>query len=445
MNKALVLKRVTVVLATTHIVWGSAWAEADFGHQSATPSVSVFHYSRPNSNDTDHAALELSFAAKGPAKGNLYAASFLGDDEKRIQLGMDVGETNQFSVTSGQGVGYAKTRQVFSGVDPYYFHGGSRVAYNYVGASWTHFFGEPSSAQNRATFGSMQISADELEKRSAWFAGIGNDNFHANLVQVDRGGESVGQALDLGFGWRNKAVAFQGLQSDTGAYTHQVQFSWYGASNDRFKMSLQTRNNPLTDDGDSNQIMFSYSKALGRIPNMLAATDTSKSDAERAEEARKTGFDNTLIIGAVAVGAAVAISSGSSKQDVTDRKSAQHEVAKSTLNRINPRSVRENREYGTWIYRTADGRYAAAAIQTGEVASVNLPVNIVPPGNTITASLHTHGGDDPRYANEVFSPADIAGDRAFGVDGYLGTPKGKFLWHDLKNAKVVQLGTIATK
>ena len=51
-------------------------------------SVSIFNYSRPGSAEEKQAALELNL--HGRAGQPWHAASFLGDDEKRIQLGLDI-------------------------------------------------------------------------------------------------------------------------------------------------------------------------------------------------------------------------------------------------------------------------------------------------------------------------------------------------------------------
>ncbi len=96
------------------------------------------------------------------------------------------------------------------------------------------------------------------------------------------------------------------------------------------------------------------------------------------------------------------------------------EAAGDALNYINPISIGQNREYGGHIVRSPDGTYSATMPIKGGPAGVN--IGRVPAGGT--ASYHTHGGFDPRYDNENFSPADLLGDMLDGINGYLATPGG---------------------
>ena len=117
------------------------------------------------------------------------------------------------------------------------------------------------------------------------------------------------------------------------------------------------------------------------------------------------------------------------------------------FNGVNPNSVRENREYGGWVFLNPDGSYSSTAPVAGEAASVNLPSLsvIIPRGSVASATYHTHGAFDPRFDNENFSPTDLRTDRELGVDGYLATPGGQFKYHNVEDGSVVTLGTIATE
>jgi hypothetical protein len=143
------------------------------------------------------------------------------------------------------------------------------------------------------------------------------------------------------------------------------------------------------------------------------------------------------------VAAALALSSGSDSQDNSPRSAEQHEAARRVLNSINPVSVRLNREHGGWIYQTPDGRFTSTNPVIGGIASVNIPLNLIPAGGVPKASYHTHAAADPRFLNEQFSPADFSSDNAFGVDGYLGTPAGNFLFHQSGSNDAIRLGSIA--
>ena len=114
------------------------------------------------------------------------------------------------------------------------------------------------------------------------------------------------------------------------------------------------------------------------------------------------------------------------------------------MNDINPTSVSENIEYGSWIYRNTDATFSALSPVRGTVNSVNIgSPNQVPSGTVATASYHTHGGDDALYDSENFSPTDLITDNLWKVDGYLGTPLGAFKFHNHITGGVSRLGTVA--
>jgi len=159
-----------------------------------------------------------------------------------------------------------------------------------------------------------------------------------------------------------------------------------------------------------------------------------------------------LLIGGGAAAAALLLSSGSSGQDEANREvpfavniQAQHDAARAVLNNINPVSVRQNVEFGGYIFQAADGSYASTAPIRGEVASVTLPLPqfAIPSGTRARASYHTHAGPDPRFDNENFSPTDLASDVEFNLDGYLGTPAGRFRYHEVATGRISTLGRIA--
>ena len=124
--------------------------------------------------------------------------------------------------------------------------------------------------------------------------------------------------------------------------------------------------------------------------------------------------------------------------------SEQQDAAWNALNDINPTSVSENIEYGSWIYRNIDATFSALNPVQGTVNSVNIgSPNRVPSGTVATASYHTHGGDDPLYDSENFSPTDLITNNLWKVDGYLGTPLGAFKVHYYITGEVSRLGTVA--
>jgi hypothetical protein len=143
--------------------------------------------------------------------------------------------------------------------------------------------------------------------------------------------------------------------------------------------------------------------------------------------------------------AALAVSSGSSGNDSAPRFTVRNDAAFTVLNRINPISVRQNLEHGGWIYRNADNTFGYTDPVTGTISSVNIgsPVTTVPAGTAASASYHTHGGPDPRFDNEHFSPQDILSDRLSQTDGYLGTPAGYMKLHDFRTGSITVVSRIA--
>lgn len=105
-----------------------------------------------------------------------------------------------------------------------------------------------------------------------------------------------------------------------------------------------------------------------------------------------------------------------------DQFTSPGEAAGDVLNYINPTSIGQNLEYGGHIIQNPNGSYSATTPIVGGPAGVN--IGMPPPGSA--ASYHTHGGYDPRYDNEHFSPADILYNAFNGIPGYLGTPGGSY-------------------
>ena len=168
-------------------------------------------------------------------------------------------------------------------------------------------------------------------------------------------------------------------------------------------MELEDAHNPLYSGADERRVMFRFQRTLGHRPAFNAAQPEA---AEEEGTKSKNKYGKVVGIGLGAVVVAAAVSSGDSDGDGANRFATADEAAFDVLNRINPVSVRENREHGGWIYRKADGSFNSTNPIPGDVASVNIgnPVESVPRGSTATASYHTHGGPDPRYDNENFSP-----------------------------------------
>jgi hypothetical protein len=98
------------------------------------------------------------------------------------------------------------------------------------------------------------------------------------------------------------------------------------------------------------------------------------------------------------------------------------QAAKTAVNAINPTSIQQNKEYAGRVVQNADGSYSTTGPNPGTTASSN--PGTVPDGTKNAARYHTHGGNDPHYDNEHFSPQDKTNARNDHVPSFVGTPSG---------------------
>ena len=80
------------------------------------------------------------------------------------------------------------------------------------------------------------------------------------------------------------------------------------------------------------------------------------------------------------------------------------------------KSIKQNREYGGWIYKTENGWYSYTAPQMGGRASISLDNE---PASSV-GRYHTHGGYDEEFDSENFSGNDLA--LRWQETSYLATP-----------------------
>ncbi|MCC8518046.1 DUF4329 domain-containing protein, partial [Xanthomonas euvesicatoria] len=96
-------------------------------------------------------------------------------------------------------------------------------------------------------------------------------------------------------------------------------------------------------------------------------------------------------------------------------------AAAQALKDILPTSIKEDLEYGGWVYQKSNGYYSYTAPRRGLTSSVNPG----PRPDGATGAYHTHGDVTPGYVGEAFSKADTR--VPYGDAAYLGTPSGKLL------------------
>ncbi len=372
----------------------------------------------------------------------LHLSSTAGEEEQQFRLGTSIGETT-YSVHMGRGHSFAKSEHAYQGLNPYFFHGGVDLDYQFTGADLKRSLTDTLDAQ----IGAVRLTNPDVDDRFGYFTGLSSSRFYSRFALYERGDDKVGQGLDTGLVFGRLQVEYQELKTTNDASLRRLSLLVNGDDHRKIRLDLESGRNPLYEDGDENRIMLSFSGLIGKTNTSFHASETEPTE-EEAKKKRHKGF----MIGGIAVGGVVAASalssSGDKDNDDAQRFATQNAAARNVLNRINPTSVRQNREHGGWVYRRSDNTFSSTEPVQGQVASVFLPdptpgAGAIPSGTRATASYHTHGGPDPRFVNEEFSPQDLQSDRLFGVDGYLGTPAGRFLFHNHRTGAVVQLGTIA--
>ncbi len=359
------------------------------------------------------------------------------------------GKVGNFSVTSstGRGERFGRTISQYNGLDPYAFHGGNLSEFRYQGSAIGYQF----AGQHQIQFGRTVVKADRLEDRTSDYIDYSSNGLFARYTQISRGADSVGYGMDFGMSVGRFDVAYQRLSSRYDASTDRVRVQWNQSANNQFGFEFSEHKNTLLNFHTDSRMMLTWHHTFGSsLPVSHAAS------AANAKGKKKSGNGGRrILIGGAAAAAALLLSSGSDEQDSAERVmpqgnglvrnvQAQHDAARQRLNMINPVSVNQNREFGGYIYQSADGSYASTQPIRGEAASVSLPIPSlgVPAGTFARASYHTHAAFDPRFDNENFSPTDLAGDREFDIDGYLGTPGGRFLYHEVSTGAISQLGRV---
>lgn len=370
------------------------------------------------------------FIHRGYGAGAFHYGGTLSEDEQHYYGGLSFGSAT-LAYFQGEAESFSKaSNPIFNDLNQYFFHGGSRSSFKFRGAGANIELANGFSTQ----FTVSTVTAPNVDDRHGYYTGIAHRYFEAGVFQLDRGGERVGQGLNLGYSRGNVSLDYQEIRSEYGANLRRAALGWSKSPWWGFSVELEQAQNDLFSRDDEQRVMFRFRKKLGRTSS-FSVTDTQEN---------KTGFGKLVGVG-VGVGiAAVALSSGSSDNDAAQRFAVRNDAAFAVFNDINPVSVQENREHGGWIFRNADNTFGFTEPVAGMLASVNIgdPGTSVPQGTAASASYHTHGGPDPRFDNENFSPQDTQTDRARRVDGYLGTPAGFMKLHDYRSGSITVVGRI---
>lgn len=367
--------------------------------------------------------------------GALHYGGMAAEDERQYYGGVSMGPAT-LAVFQGEAESFSKApNTLYPDLNQYFFHGGSRSEFELQGVAGDVALG----GGFHTRFAASNVTAPGVEDRNGYYLGVASRRVEAGVFQIERGRETVGHGLDLSFNTRRLDIGYQEMQNDFGAGVRRLAFEWRAPRRQSFSIELEQARNDLFSRDDEQRVMFRFRKRFGGGPAFNAAEDNGGGDGEE-----EGGFNKTVAIGLGVGVAAVALSSGSSDKDGAQRFEVRNNAARNVLNEINPESVRQNREHGGWVYRNADNTFGFTEPVAGTVSSVNIgdPVSSVPNGTRASASYHTHGGPDPRFDNENFSPQDLQGDRTAGVDGYLGTPAGFMKLHNHRTGNIKVVGRI---
>jgi hypothetical protein len=343
---------------------------------------------------------------------------------------------------SGSGDTNSTIFHPYDGVDKFHFHGGLRQNYDYSGFRFDYRL----SRFNKFILTQAKVNTAGLNQRTAYELGWEGKHIQLSMMQVDEDKDFAGRVYSLGMTLGRHYVSLNRLSADNKAAYTGMSFLSRTRSGKDWGIHFERRTNPLYQDANEDRITFTLGFRFNSVPRMNA----DETDVDSEAQTQRKNKTNAMLVGAGAVGAAVALSSGGGGgSDDRARFGSQQQTARQVLNDVNPTSIAQNREWGGYIYRNADGSFSATNAVKGTATSVLLPSpsNAAPTGAVTTASYHTHAAFDPRYDNENFSPQDILSDTLFRIDGYLATPKGQFKYHNVGNGRVVILGgpgTLAT-
>lgn len=124
-------------------------------------------------------------------------------------------------------------------------------------------------------------------------------------------------------------------------------------------------------------------------------------------------------------------------QRVQAQNAEEIDFAKLTLDKLQARSIQQNREYCGYIGLNTIGRFQASKPRKGRKGSCRPDT----PNEDfrILASYHTHAAFSVKYDSELPSTDDLLSDIDEGIDGYVATPGGRVWYTNSLNEKAVLL------
>lgn len=346
------------------------------------------------------------------------------------------------SAMAGSGKQYARIADGYAGLDPYLFHGGNGLSYDFVGAALDVAVSKHSHIQ----FGYADVGSKLLEARRTQYIEWATNRYFVRGSYFQRGQQGLGYGLDAGFYVGGMQVAYQALELDDDKSMHRVRFHYKQNNDKQYWVDLSNQSNALFEAKDDYRVMFSMRLKLGgnKASSNYSSSGERKDSYDSAWGSSSNRLYRSNVVDSTAAAGAVAASSGNEGQDRSKRALDQHGAAHNRLDQVNPVSVSENREYGGYVYQNQDGSFASTDAIAGQFDSITLPhpKSVIPHGTRGTASYHTHSAPNPNYNAETFSDADIHADQVQNINGYLGTPHGALMYHEVATGNVSRIGSV---
>jgi RHS repeat-associated protein len=128
-----------------------------------------------------------------------------------------------------------------------------------------------------------------------------------------------------------------------------------------------------------------------------------------------------------------------------DHFATEEEAALDFAMLYNDNSIKDNKEYGTKIYKvteqkTGETYFTYNEPNIGGEASVIQYPNAMQEGEVV-ARAHTHGAYSREYISDDFSPTDKSNADRRGVNSYVSTPNGSLLKYDVKTKATTSVST----
>lgn len=408
---------------------------------SVTP---LFSYHPQAQESVDNHALRLQSSTVAGER-MLYFDAGYAPDGGHLGAGVELGDTLVSFLSGGSGTATDDLAPTL-GLGAPYLRGLNPIEYRYSGLGASRALGDA----GRAYVGALRMESEGRVEHQVFYGGIGGRYVSADYLSVDQLGAEIGSALGLGLHLGPASLGYQHLRSDDGERLHRFQLSGTAGRYGDLLLQYETGQSPFTAR-EEDRILFSFRTDWGPRGFLAQNADSAPGNPEAERAAAKharAGWVTAVAIGGAAVAAALVAGGGSDDEGNGGKGGGgfarQHDAAFAVLNAINPVSVRENREYGGWVFREGNGTYGYTVPVRGSPDAVDPGTpGSAPDDTTATAGYHTHAAFDPRYDNENFSPQDIAFAHVYRVDEYLGTPAGAFKYYEYATGRISTLGRIA--